>query len=71
MSASYGTDLKVTHKCRNEGIEKHTTDFVDKIYQDREPRIFRNTRHKKICHEIKGEVMECKIVGITQKPLMS
>ena len=44
MSASYGTDLKVTHKCRNEGIEKHATDFADEIYQDREPRIFRNAR---------------------------
>ena len=63
MSASYGTDLKVTHKCMNEGIEKHTTDFADEIYQDREPRIFRNARHKKLCHEIKGEVMECKDCG--------
>ena len=47
MSARYGINLKVTHKWRNEGIKKHTTDFADEIYQDWKPRIFSNARHKK------------------------
>ena len=53
----------MTHKYTKEDIEKHTTDFADDIYQDWETLIFRNARHETLCHEIKGEEMECKDCG--------
>ena len=63
MSASYGTDLKVTHECKNEDTEKVTTDSADKIYKDQDSSIFRNASHKDLYHEIKGGVIQCKDFG--------
>ena len=63
MSTSYGKDLKFMHKCKNKGTEKVATDFADNIYQDRDSLIFPNARHKDLCYEIKGKVMQCKDCG--------
>ena len=63
MSASYGPDLTVTHTCEGTGEKVVKTDLVQNIFQDRDPQIFRNARHKNLCHEIKGKLMECKDCG--------
>ena len=61
MSATYGTEIIVTHKCTQGDTEIVKTDLVENIFQDCEPRTLRKARHKNLSSEVKGEVIECKV----------
>ena len=69
MSARYGEfDLVVTHTCAN---NKVITSTVSDIYNDEQPQVLRDARHKKKCHDIKGCVMKCKKCGETTSPSLA
>ena len=69
MSARYGEfDLVVTHTCAN---NKVITSTVSEIYNDEQPQVLRDARHKKKCHDIKGCVMKCKKCGETTSPSLA
>ena len=55
MSASYTDDNEwiVEHKCGVRGK-------VGEVFKECEPQVLRDARHKVLCHEINGGVMECK-----------
>ena len=54
MSASYTNDgWIVEHKCETRGK-------VEEIFKECEPQVLRDARHKVLCHDINGKVMECK-----------
>ena len=62
MSASYcdeDTEWKVTHTCK--GDEKPRK--VEDIFKECNRQALRDARHKVLCHEINGNVMECKECG--------
>jgi len=78
MSATYGTEIKVTHKCHEGDVKTDTpvectqgdteivkTDLVENIFRERKPRIIRNARHKKLSIDVKGEVLECPVCNET------
>ena len=53
MSASYTNDgWTVEHNCGARGK-------VEEIFVEREPQVLRDARHKVLCHDINGKVMEC------------
>jgi len=61
MSATYGTDLIVTHKCKQGDTEVVKTDIAENIYCDCKAQILRKARHKILLGEIKGKIAECKV----------
>ena len=63
MSATYGTEILVTHKCHEGDVKTDTP--VEDIFRERKPRIIRNARHKNLSNEIKGEVLECPVCNET------
>ena len=53
MSSSYtADDWIVEHKCGSRGK-------VDEVFVEREPQVLRDARHKVLCHDVDGKVMEC------------
>ena len=55
MNATYGSDLTITHTCNlseKKGI-------ADKLFVDHTNQVLCDDWHKKLCHEVKGKVMEC------------
>ena len=53
MSASYtDNEWTVEHKCGARGK-------VEEVFVEREPQFLRDARHKVLCHDINGKVMEC------------
>ena len=63
MNATYGTEIKVTHKCHEGDVKTDTP--VEDIFRERKPRIIRNARHKKLSNDVKGEVLECPVCNET------
>ena len=55
MDASYGDGIQVTHKCNPS--RKGT---VDQIFQQCDLQILRNARHKNLCNDVRGKILECK-----------
>jgi len=54
MSASYtDNEWTVEHKCGARGK-------VEEVFVERGPQVLRDARHKVLCHDINGKVMECK-----------
>jgi len=54
MSASYtDNEWEVEHKC---GAKSK----VSEVFKQRELQVLRDARHKDLCHDINGKVMECK-----------
>ena len=60
LTASYGSELCIIHKCKKEGsgvINKQDIDEV--IFKERDPYIFRRARHKELCVDVDGGLMSC------------
>ena len=55
LSAEY-PDLEVTHICNGTEV----TGLANEIYEDVDTETFRQARHKDMCHDVSGLVMQCK-----------
>ncbi len=60
MNATYGSELTVTHMCKQNDVDTPVTGSVQDIFQEKEDQVLRNGRHKNLCHDIGGKVMECR-----------
>jgi hypothetical protein len=60
ISASYGPDLKIIHKCfgGNEN-DQLKVDIPDNLFSEKDPTILRCARHKDLYDEVKGGIMFC------------
>ncbi|KAL7524123.1 hypothetical protein ACHAXR_001615, partial [Thalassiosira sp. AJA248-18] len=57
MNSSYGGDIYVVHKCnQSEG----TACRVGEIFQQCSLQTLRNARHKNLCNDVRGNILECK-----------
>ena len=66
ISARYGDfDLVVTHNCANNQTIKAP---ASTLFEDVDPQLFCDARHKVKCHEINGSVMRCKTCGDLTSP---
>ena len=62
MCASYrdeGTEWIVKHMCK--GVERKAK--VEDIFKECDRQVLRDARHKVLCHDINGNVMECEECG--------
>ncbi len=60
LSASYGPDLCITHRCIYENQnEKLKTDIANNLFKEKEPCYFCHVRHKDLCNKVKGGIMYC------------
>jgi hypothetical protein len=60
ISASYGPDLIITHKCiENEEDEPLKVNIPENMFSEKEPTILRLARHKELYDEVKGGIMFC------------
>lgn len=61
ISASFGTDLKTTHTCKDQP-KKRTTVARDpeKVFRSAHPQVFRDARHRMLCSQIGGKLLVCK-----------
>ncbi len=60
ISASYGPDLNIIHKCigGNEN-DQLKVDIPDNLFSEKDPTILRRARHKDLYDEVKGGIMFC------------
>ena len=64
LHTSYGPDLKVEHTCNNVNVETATEPApAGDVFEDQEPQVFRDARHRTLCHDMKGRVMQCMKCG--------
>ena len=59
MNATYGKDITVEHTCHKVG-KKPTTKIgtVDQPFQQHPLQELRNTRHKNLCDDVRGGILE-------------
>ena len=60
MNATYGSELQVIHTCNGDSVQTCLPRPVHEIYQEKSAQVLRNARHRVLCHDIGGKVMECK-----------
>lgn len=60
VSACYGPELTITHKCidGNE-TERTKVDVPNNLFKEKIPVVFRHARHKDLCDQVKGGIMHC------------
>ena len=64
LHTSYGPDLKVEHVCNNANSQPASEPILaSNVFEDREHQVFRNARHRTLCHDVKGRVMQCVSCG--------
>ena len=60
ISASYGPDLIITHKCiddkENEPLK---VDIPKNMFSEKDPTILQRARHKELYNEVNGNIMYC------------
>ena len=60
ISASYGPDLSITHKCIVGDENEHLKIIcADKLFKEKDPTYFHCARHKEFYDEVKGSIMHC------------
>ena len=60
ISASYGPDLSITHKCIVGDENEHLKiGCADKLFKEKDPTYFRCARHKEFYDQVKGGIMYC------------
>jgi hypothetical protein len=61
ISASYGTQLFITHNCIDDNNQQTTkSDTPENVFKEKEPNSFRQARHKELYNDVKGEIMFCQ-----------
>ena len=56
--------MEVEHKCNDVSVQSVSEPTpADNVFEDREPQVFRDARHKTLSHGIKGRVMQCMKCG--------
>jgi hypothetical protein len=60
ISASYGPDLSIMHRCIDEDENEHLKiGIADKLFREKDPTHFHCARHKELYDEVKGAIMYC------------
>jgi hypothetical protein len=60
ISASYGPDLTITHRCTDRGKnEQLKIGIADNLFREKDATHFRRARHKELYDEVKGGIMYC------------
>ena len=60
ISASYGLDLTLTHRCTDRGKnEQLKIGIADNLFREKDATHFRRARHKELYDEVKGGIMYC------------
>ena len=61
VSTSYGPQFCITHKCIGEkDQETLKTGIPENLFKEKEPECFHQARHKKLCNNIRGDIMFCQ-----------
>jgi hypothetical protein len=61
ISASYGTQLFITHNCIDDNNQQTTkSDTPENVIKEKEPNCFRQARHKELYNDAKGEITFCQ-----------
>ena len=61
MNATYSEDITVEHTCHKVGTESSLKlGTVDQLFQQRPLQEIRNARHKNLCNDVRGGILECK-----------
>ena len=57
MNSSYGGDISVVHKCNQSDGKARP---VEEIFQQCSLQTLRDARHKNLCNDVRGKILECK-----------
>jgi hypothetical protein len=61
ISASYGTQLFITHNCIEDNNQQTTkSDTPENVFKEKRPNSLRQARHKELYNDVKGEIMFCQ-----------
>jgi len=59
ISASYGPDLNIIHKCIGGNENKLKVDIPKNLFSEKDPTFLRRARHKELYDEVRGGIMFC------------